>query len=78
MRGRFGRVAPFAVFTQGRIASAMRLHATAGGVLALALLIGCVDAAGDTKAGLQPGALCVPFEPLNVTGAFAGEKRCLV
>jgi hypothetical protein len=56
----------------------MRLHATAGGVLALALLIGCVDAAGDTKAGLQPGALCVPFEPLNVTGAFAGEKRCLV
>ncbi len=56
----------------------MRFHATAGGVLALALLIGCVDAAGDVKSGPQPGDHMGVFEPLNVTGPFAGNKQCLV
>ena len=62
----------------------MRVGLTTGACLALALLVGCTDGKGEEKkgdglkSGPQPGDGCGIFEPLNVTGPFAGEKRCLV
>jgi hypothetical protein len=48
--------------------------------LAIALLIGSVTLAAEPyKSGLQPGEkLTNIFEPVNVTGPFAGEQHCLV
>jgi len=51
----------------------------AGASLAVMLLVGSVIGADDLKSGPQvgekiPGA----FNPLNVTGSDAGQKRCLV
>jgi hypothetical protein len=46
--------------------------------MAIALLVGGVMAAEGLKSGPQVGKGCVPFEPLNVTGKFAGQKKCLV
>ena len=44
--------------------------------LALFVLVGALIAA-DTKAGLQVGQTVPgPFEPLNINGTFAGEKKC--
>ena len=35
--------------------------------------------AGDLKSGPEVGkSINVPFHPLNVTGAHAGDKHCLV
>jgi hypothetical protein len=49
------------------------------GALALALAVGQALAEGTVKSGLQPGQNCGgPFNPLNVTGAAAGEKVCQV
>ncbi len=56
----------------------MRTHLIAGVPLALALLVGCADAAGDLKSGPQVGDGVGIFEPLNITGPGAGEKRCPV
>jgi hypothetical protein len=56
----------------------MKLHLAAGAPLLLAVLVGCTDAAGETKSGPQVGDNCGIFEPLNVTGPFAGKKQCLV
>ena len=56
----------------------MKMYVAAGVPLLLAVLVGCADAAGDAKSGPQPGDGCGVFEPLNVTGPFAGQKRCLV
>ncbi|HXG10318.1 MAG TPA: hypothetical protein VNK04_11185 [Gemmataceae bacterium] len=42
------------------------------------LLVGSVLAADDLKSGPQPGQGCAAFHPLNVTGAMAGKKNCLV
>jgi hypothetical protein len=56
----------------------VQLIAGAAMLLLLGALVGWADAAGATKSGPQVGDLCVPFEPLNVTGAFAGTKTCLV
>jgi len=56
----------------------MRMHLAAGVPLAFALLVGCADAAGDLESGPQTGDHVGIFEPLNVTGPLAGEKRCLV
>jgi hypothetical protein len=56
----------------------MKTRITAGGILAFALLIGCADAADALKSGPQVGDGVGVFEPLNVTGAFAGKKQCLV
>jgi hypothetical protein len=55
-----------------------------GASLTLVLLMGCGSAgdspkSGDSlKSGLQPGDRCDVFDPLNVTGTFAGKKQCLV
>jgi hypothetical protein len=47
--------------------------------LALALLAGSAVAGEALKSGPQPGdAVPNPFNPLNVTGKFAGKKQCLV
>ena len=49
---------------------------------AAALLVGVPAAgalAGDLKSGPEVGkTIPGPFHPLNVTGAKAGEKHCLV
>jgi len=49
-----------------------------GASLALVLLIGGAWAANALKSGPQPGDDLTPFDPLNVTGEFAGENQCLV
>jgi hypothetical protein len=51
---------------------------TAGATLALALLVGSAVAEDGLKSGPQVGDGVGVFEPLNVTGAFAGRKQCLV
>lgn len=50
-----------------------------GAVLAVAVLIGGAAAEALLKSGPQVGdELPGSFTPLNVTGADAGKKRCLV
>jgi hypothetical protein len=46
--------------------------------LAVMLLAGSVLAADALKSGPQVGQGCFPFNPENITGAFAGTKQCLV
>jgi hypothetical protein len=47
--------------------------------LALALLATSVWAGDTVKSGPQPGdGVPSPFNPLSVTGKFAGKKQCLV
>lgn len=50
-------------------------------VMLAALWLGCVAAAGaaeEIKSGPEVGKSVSAFHPLNVTGAAAGEKACLV
>jgi hypothetical protein len=50
-----------------------------GSVVACALLAGGAFAADVVKSGPQTGEkLPGPFNPLNVTGEDAGQKRCQV
>jgi len=58
----------------------MRMHLATGVPLALALLVGCANAAGDLKSGPQVGDGVGIFEPLGVTGAGKrnGSKFCPV
>lgn len=56
----------------------MNRRIAVGASLAVALLVGSTMAADALKSGPAKGASCTPFEPLNVTGKFAGAKRCLV
>jgi hypothetical protein len=54
-----------------------RLSLLAAGVAGL--LLATAAGAADLKSGLQPGEkLPGPFHPLNITGAKAGQKYCLV
>jgi hypothetical protein len=51
-------------------------------LVAVALLVGSSLTAGEKKESLKSGpqvgeTVPGPFHPLNVTGAFAGEKNCL-
>jgi hypothetical protein len=56
----------------------MRHRTLLGASAALALLAGSVLAA-DVKSGPQAGdRIPGAFNPLNVTGDDAGQKRCLV
>jgi hypothetical protein len=49
------------------------------GGLAVTAVVLSTAVAGDTlKSGLQVGQSPTPFHPLNVTGASAGKKNCLV
>ena len=60
----------------------MTYRVTAGTSLALVplvLLLSSATAADGLKSGPQVGdAVPSPFNPLNVTGQFAGKKQCLV
>jgi hypothetical protein len=56
----------------------MKKYIAVGAPLAIVLLLGSVVVAGDLKSGPQVGAGVGAFEPDNVTGTFAGTKRCLV
>jgi len=56
----------------------MRSYIAVGATVAMALLVGSAIAADDLKSGPQVGAGVGAFEPDNVTGPFAGKKRCLV
>ena len=47
------------------------------GAACVALVCGVVPAA-DIKSGPQPGSGVGAFNPLNVTGKFAGKSQCLV
>ena len=53
----------------------MKMTLTAGAALAFALLLCRADAADALKSGPQVGDGVGVFEPLNVTGAFAGKKQ---
>ena len=47
--------------------------------VAIVLLIGSAMAAENLKSGPQAGdKIPGPFHPMNITGAFAGQKQCLV
>ena len=57
----------------------MNRRVALGASLAVALLVGGAIAAEGLKSGPQPGSKKIPpFNPLNVTGKFAGTKQCLV
>jgi hypothetical protein len=57
----------------------MNRRVALGASLAVALLVGGALAAEGLKSGPQPGSKKIPpFNPLNVTGKFAGTKQCLV
>jgi hypothetical protein len=56
----------------------MKMCFAFGVPLAIVLLSGCTLAAGDLKSGPQVGDSIPAFDPMNVTGPFAGRNRCLV
>jgi len=57
----------------------MRNRIAVGAPLAIVLLIGSAMAAENLKSGPQTGdKIPGPFHPMNITGAFAGQKQCLV
>ena len=57
----------------------MTYRVAAGASLALVLLLGSTRAEDALHSGPQVGdAVPSPFQPLNVTGTFAGKKQCLV
>ena len=57
----------------------MKLRLAVGSSLAVVLLVGGAIAADDLKSGPQVGtSVPGPFNPLNVNGSDAGQKRCLV
>jgi hypothetical protein len=56
----------------------MRSWCTVRAPLLALLLVGSALAGDAPKSGPQPGEGCGVFEPLNVTGKFAGKKQCLV
>ena len=41
----------------------MKMYLAAGAPLLLAALLGCAEAAGETKSGPQVGDNCVPLSP---------------
>lgn len=49
-----------------------------GGSLAIAATVLSLASAEEIKSGLEVGKTVSAFHPLNVTGAKAGQKHCLV
>jgi hypothetical protein len=61
------------------VGSTMKHRIAVGGSLALLLLAGSLLAGETLKSGPQVGDKVVtPFNPLNVTGDYAGKKVCQV
>jgi hypothetical protein len=56
----------------------MKHRIAVGTSLAMALLVGCVVAAGDLRSGPQPGDRPIPFNPLHCNGPNESTKLCLV
>jgi hypothetical protein len=56
----------------------MKHRFTVGAFAVTALVLSTAVAGDALKSGLQVGGSPTPFHPLNVTGAKAGEKHCLV
>ncbi len=56
----------------------MRFRNAMKAALVIAVLGGCVIAADAPKSGPQIGDGVTPFDPLSVTGKYAGQERCLV
>jgi hypothetical protein len=56
----------------------MRKCYALGGLAVAAVALSTVVAGDALKSGLQVGQSPTPFHPLNVTGASAGKKNCLV
>jgi hypothetical protein len=56
----------------------MRKCLAAGVLAAAAVMLSTAGAGQGLKSGLQVGDSPTPFHPLNVTGASAGKKNCLV
>jgi hypothetical protein len=56
----------------------MKHRIAIGTSLTIMLLAGSLLAADALKSGPQVGQGCSPFNPENITGAFAGTKQCLV
>lgn len=56
----------------------MRHRFAVGACLTVALLASGVIAADNPTSGPQVGKGVSAFHPLNVTGARAGQKNCLV
>jgi hypothetical protein len=71
---------PFSVhYSYEEDGSTMNYRIVAGSSLVLALLVGSLMASEKLKSGPQVGDnVPGPFNPLNVTGASAGEKACQV
>jgi hypothetical protein len=53
----------------------MKSRIAVGASLAVALLLGAAEA---LKSGPQVGDDVTSFEPYNVTGEYAGDKKCQV
>jgi hypothetical protein len=74
MPGGFG-----SLFIHEEVGSTMTHRITLGVGLTVVLLAGIAIAADALESGPQVGTTIPgPFNPLNVTGEDAGEKRCLV
>ncbi len=56
----------------------MRNCLVVGALAVMALATAGAVAQEPLKSGLQVGEHPTPFDPLNVTGPFAGKKQCLV
>ena len=57
----------------------MKKYVLLGVPVAAAALVVSAAYAADLKSGPQVGGrIQIPFHPLNVTGASAGKKNCLV
>jgi len=57
----------------------MRIGPVVGSTLLAVAMVATLQAADDLKSGPQTGKnIPGAFHPLNVTGAKAGQKNCLV
>ena len=56
----------------------MKNHFAVGAFAVAALALSSVMAGDSLKSGIPVGGSPKPFHPLNVTGAQAGKKHCLV
>jgi hypothetical protein len=56
----------------------MNRHVAFQGSMIALLLVGSVLAGEELKSGPQPGDGVGVYQPLHVTGKFAGQKQCPV
>ena len=67
------------MFSHWEVGSTMKYCIAVGASAALVLLAGSIRAEESLKSGPQIGdKIVVPFSPLNINGASAGQKVCQV